>query len=324
MSTNSISKMPAKSLSNLLIGLIDYAGLFPPAGVSMEKAVANYAKYHREQGWSFLGSFIVPASRLKEFEKSFGESGEQCWYLSVVCGSDVEKDIRETVDFVARNFETDRVRVGAVELKADSSKQIREYSKFIDESFGEREVGTYFEISPDVDTTSLLRAIRDCRTRAKIRTGGLVESAFPKADKIAQFISLCAQEGVAFKATAGLHHPLRCVKPLTYEGNAPTGTMHGFLNVFVAAVAAYTSPHLNISQAKGMEILRAILLNDDPAMFRFEDSFLTVTGFTDSQDEFALRIPPKRIEEAREHFCISFGSCSFEEPIEDLRCLNLL
>src|SRR5881398_1390264 len=100
MPTNSIGKMPAKSLDSLLIGLIDYAGLFPPAGVSMDEAVANYGRYCRGQGWSFLGSFIVPASRLKEFEKSFTASGERSWLLSVVFGNDVEKDLRETADFV--------------------------------------------------------------------------------------------------------------------------------------------------------------------------------------------------------------------------------
>jgi len=35
--------------------------------------------------------------------------------------------------------------------------------------------------------------------------------------------------GVPFKATAGLHHPLRCIHPLTHEPNSPAAAMHGFL-----------------------------------------------------------------------------------------------
>ncbi len=80
-----------------------------------------------------------------------------------------------------------------------------------------------FEISPEQadEFLPILRHIGGC---AKLRTGGVVEEAFPAVEQIAGFIARCAELGVPFKATAGLHHPLRCIRPLTYEPNSPRGT----------------------------------------------------------------------------------------------------
>lgn len=311
----------AASLRALLTGLIDYAGLFPPAGLSMEEAVANYGEYHRREGWSFLGTFIVPAARLREFEEAFETSGERCWCLNVTFGNDFANDVRETAGFMRRAKEANRVMVSAVEVKAESPEQIREYSRLLDEGFGAQKSGNYFEIPLKEDAESLLRTVRDCGARAKIRTGGLVPEAFPDARKVARFLTQCSEQKVAFKATAGLHHPLRCVKALTYEVNAPTGTMHGFLNVFVAAVVAFHFQQRSQSHndVKLEEILNSILLNEDPAAITFGNSSMGV-----HTHGFDADIPIEEIENARERFCISFGSCSFEEPIEDLRSLNLL
>ena len=54
-------------------GLIDYAGLFPPAALAMDDAVGRYARPTGagRDAW-MLGRFIVPASRLGEFEQRRG------------------------------------------------------------------------------------------------------------------------------------------------------------------------------------------------------------------------------------------------------------
>ncbi|HEX7807360.1 MAG TPA: hypothetical protein VF608_01500, partial [Thermoanaerobaculia bacterium] len=106
---------------------------------------------------------------------------------------------------------------------------------------------------------------------------------------------------VAFKATAGLHHPLRCVRPLTYEPNAPTGLMHGFVNVFLAAAM--------------IEDAEAILEERDASAFAFDD---------DGASWRDRRVSTEALEKLRSHCAISFGSCSFEEPIDDLRALHWL
>ena len=243
--------MIAKSLRALLEGLVDYAGLFPPAALSMQDAVRNYARYREgEYSW-MLGKFVVPRERADEVP------GE---YPTSILGID--------------------------EVKATSEAELSAFAE-----------GTFVEIA----NLDLLDAIERNHLRAKIRTGGITADAFPPIENIAAFLRACKEKGIAFKATAGLHHPLRCVKPLTYDADAPTGTMHGFLNVFMAAAI--------VDRAE--EVLR----EDDPRAFAFDDE---VASWREVQ------VSVKSIAEMRETFAISFGSCSFEEPISDLRALGLL
>ncbi len=110
-----------------------------------------------------------------------------------------------------------------------------------------------------------------------------------------------------FKATAGLHHPLRSLRRLTYQPDSPSGVMHGFLNVFLAAALVRA----------GMETGLALELLKEQA----------VEAFQFGSDEIIWRghrLGARDVSLARRDFAISFGSCSFTEPIEDLRILHLL
>lgn len=141
---------------------------------------------------------------------------------------------------------------------------------------------------------------------AKVRTGGLTPDAIPSVDAIADFLAYAAQHRVPFKATAGLHHPMRSLRPLTYAADSPRAVMHGFLNVFVSAAFAWHGDD---------ELLPDILREEDSRAFRF-------VGDTLHWREFGLSTA--QIEDARRNFAHSFGSCSFEEPVADLRELGLL
>jgi hypothetical protein len=241
-----------KSLRTLLTGLIDYAGLFPPAALSMQDAVRSYARYRDGEHAFALGKFVVPRERVNEVPTDFP--------LSIL---------------------------GVDEIKATSAEEIERI--------------TNAEAFVEIIDLSLLDAIAGKGLRAKIRTGGLTTDAFPTAEAIAEFLRACKAAGVAFKATAGLHHPLRCVKPLTYEPSAPVGAMHGFLNVFLAAAMLDDS--------------EAILKDDDPRSFAFDDGGATWRG---------KRVTTEVLATMRRDFAISFGSCSFEEPIRDLQELGWL
>jgi len=248
--------MLARSLQTLLAGLIDYAGLFPPASLSMEQALANYARYRGgEHAW-MLGRFVVPAARAAE----------------------VPEDVPASV-------------VGVDEVKAETEEDVHRIGL---ESNGRM---VYVEITD----TDLIEHIALHNLRAKIRTGGLTPDAFPSSVDIADFLRKCASWGVAFKATAGLHHPVRCVRALTYEPNAPTGMMHGFVNLFMAAAI--------LSRAE------AILADDDAGAFAFDDDTASWRGHAVLTDDLAR---------LRDGFAISFGSCSFEEPVADLKELGWL
>jgi hypothetical protein len=139
---------------------------------------------------------------------------------------------------------------------------------------------------------------------AKVRTGGVKPEAIPSIDDVAGFILACAERRLAFKATAGLHHPVRATQPLTYEANAPTGVMHGFLNVFLAAAFAW----------HGDTAIEPILAETDPAAFRFNE-------WAHWKDK---SLGAEQVRQARTQFIHAFGSCSFEEPVQDLERMGLL
>ena len=253
------------SLRTLLASLVDYAGLFPPAALPMEQALRNYDHYRRgEYAWA-LGRFVVPAARLGEVPREFP--------VSVLVNDVAAMPERDTI-----------------EVKATSADEIKRIAR----AAGART--TYVEIA-DV---ALLDAIAANGLRAKIRTGGVTAEAFPDAQHVARFISECMRRRLPFKATAGLHHPLRCVRPLTYERDAPRGTMHGFVNVFLAAALP--------------ERAAEILVDDDARSFAFDD---------DGASWRRTRISNAELAAMRE-YAISFGSCSFEEPIADLKELRWL
>jgi hypothetical protein len=303
----------AESAVALFSGLIDYAGLFPPASLGMAAAVANYDAYlSAEYSW-MLGRFIVPVARLEEFEKALVElpavgldsSSSSFWQLSVLAGADVSADvarIREfndqfTVDDAARE-----VRIESIELKIASVAEIEQVSAIIPAA-----IEAYFEIPLTSSAGDCIAAVAGCGRRAKIRTGGETADKFPAAASVVEFMRVCAARDTAFKATAGLHHPIRSPHRLTYQADSLTGMMHGFLNVFLAAAFLRA----------GMDARLAIeLLNEQSASaFRFDSTSVVWRENRLSLDD---------ILSARRNFAISFGSCSFAEPVEDLRRLCLL
>jgi hypothetical protein len=285
-----------ESLRALLANLIDYAGLFPPAGLGMSEAVANYASYLAgEYAW-ILGPFVLPANRLEEFTQA--QSGSKLrapWRLSCLVG--VEADLSKVERFHGQSS----AQIASIETKTETADQVTGFMARLPAS-----VTVYFEV-PLNCSVELLSTIRRMGARAKVRTGGLVPEAIPSSDALSGFLARCASTRTAFKATAGLHHPLRCLGPLTYETNAPSAKMHGFLNVFLAAGLAY--------QGVVAGELTAMFGIEDAACFTFENQMIRCPRGTLSTDQVRV---------AREQFAVSFGSCSFDEPIKDLQALQLL
>jgi hypothetical protein len=314
----------AASLDALLAGLIDYAGLFPPAAIDMKSAVENYAKYLAGPYARALGRFVLPVSRFAEFEDAFAHvQPVEPWGISALVGANYEAEMMAIDKFNDRNARDAYVDV--IEAKANTPEEIAHIRAFVRGT-----ITPYFEIRP-FDCTELLQTIQHIRGRAKIRTGGLTPEAFPPSDIVAGFLTECAKLEVPFKATAGLHHPVRCEKPLTNEPGAPAGSMHGFLNVFVAATAAWAS-NREIEVDHDYEVRDGATLRAPfPTRFSCDAKLIqrllrTVSPFDFRDDGIRtpVSLPRKAVELARQNFAISFGSCSFEEPIADLKALNLL
>ena len=293
----------APALRALLEHLVDYAGLFPPASLSMQDAVAEYA-LHRSSPYAWmLGRFVVPVARLDELARAAAShvgAGGDPWPLTVLVSADPAGDLS-----VIREFDrthAGRLRVASVELRAVTTEAVEFALSQLD-----RSVECYIEIPLDQDPVPLLEVVSRHGARAKARTGGVTPDAFPSAHALARFIGECARMKVPFKATAGLHHPLRGEQHLTYESGAGSATMFGFLNVFVSAALA---------RAGADEALLARALEErDASAFAFDGSTLRWRGQS---------LDVAQLSATRRDFALSFGSCSFREPVNDLREIGLL
>lgn len=307
MEAQTETSKPLQPITTLLSEIIDYAGLFPPSQLSMQETVVNYATYRSSNyGW-MLGRFILPVARLDEFYECAneflpsGESEDEPWRLSVLAGEDVNVTMRQIAEF--GRVHPEGVVIDTLEVKANTLSKIENTLNVLP-----KDISAYFEISTGEEFVDLVTAISMSGQRAKIRTGGVTNDDFPPSREIVRFVRTCMAANLPFKATAGLHHPLRCFKPLTYAPDAPQGTMHGFMNMLMMTAFA-------------RESFRPSLLEE-----LMEEEFEEVFKFTESgiswRDEHFLSNGHLRL--MRQRGMHSFGSCSFDEPVEDLRALGLL
>jgi hypothetical protein len=296
------------SLRAFFAGMIDYAGLFPPASLEMSSAVHKYAESRSGEDADLLGKFVVPASRLEEFSavaSALLPRHGAPWRMSVLADDDLEltKTLIEHFNGAhAAESHAGHAVCDTVELRVSSHDDIRNAVRTFDD-----DVSLYLEVSPTAEPGYLISAIADTPASAKLRTGGVVESAIPSPDHVLKFIELCVDNGVPFKATAGLHHAIRGRYPLTYERNAPTATMFGYLNIFFAAAfcAAGSSP----------SAVMGALEETDASQFRSDDVGVWWKDHVVIHDQLSV---------VRQAVATSFGSCSFSEPVEEARNLNLI
>ena len=301
--------MPAASLHALLAQSIDYAGLFPPCSLALEPAMRNQASYTKNEDAWMLGSFVLPIAKFKESEN----------YLS-------QFDQKHPLRISALGAKTESASAFR-ETLTDSMQVMRELVK----SRGAILSITQLEmpLPPDVDTALLadarsmlaglptfLEAPVDAAERTiallgendsdktlgfKLRTGGVTADAFPTSEQIARVLVAAAKHRVSIKFTAGLHHPLRM-----FRDEVKT-KMHGFLNVLGAAVLA-------AEHAWDADQTKAMLEDENPSSFSFDEN-----SFRWRESKIATNNTKERRK-----LVASFGSCSFDEPREDLRALNLL
>ncbi|MBT8487071.1 MAG: hypothetical protein HKO59_01200 [Phycisphaerales bacterium] len=296
-----------EGLVALVSNLIDYAGLFPPAGLDMTTTVANYAAYLAgDENW-MLERLVLPVARFDEFEAATPrlprDDDAEPWPITAItvpaADPRLEEDLARIDAFNVTHAtgEAGLAVVDAIELRSGASDDIERALDLVPDS-----IFPFFELPRAADPRGLLAAIVGGEAGAKIRTGGVTADLYPDVDTVARFIACCAAADVAFKATAGLHHPLR-------HRSETTGAMEfGFLNVFVAAALA-------LNRELDASTMTAVLEASDIDAFTFDDDGL---AFEDH------RLSVEEIEDARLSFAISFGSCSFDEPRADLRELGLL
>lgn len=300
-----------QSIRTLMDGILDYAGLFPPAKLDMGPAVENYATYRASADCWMLSRLIVPVARLEEFEGhastllpvSKDPATDDCWCISALTAPAGGEGFKSDLTSIEAFNEKHAMRgsgaalIDTIECRADDAGVIDEALDLVPES-----IFPYFELDHHTDVRGMVAAIAGMDAGAKIRSGGVTPDLHPTSDELARFILACAGAEIPFKATAGLHHPLR------HHSKIVGCEQFGFLNVLIGACIAWTDE-------LDEEALIPILEAGSVDRFLIEDAAL---GFGD------MELSLEQVEEARERFCHGFGSCSFEEPLDDLVGLDLL
>jgi hypothetical protein len=312
--------MASRSLTTLVTGLFDYAGLYPPARLEMRQAAEAYARGRMGEHAFMLGRFVCPVSKLHKLSEAasvmmpgthatsgYREHADvlEPWSVSAVIDRPLEEALELIDAFDEHHGVEDHglARVESIELKAESPE-------FIDEALDEipDDIEPFFEVPVEQDCRGFVAALAGNEASAKVRCGGVTPEAIPASGQIAAFLLACRGAGVPFKATAGLHHPLRAEHRLTYEEGGPRAVMHGFVNLWMAAALVRAR---EVSRETAVEVLE----ERDARMFDFGEETARWRG-----QEMGI----VDIARARETFAISIGSCSFDEPVEDLKRLGWL
>lgn len=310
------------SLRALLAGSVDYAGLFPPAGLTLGPALENHADYVRGGDAWMLGRFVLPSTRLTEIGPLLAGRFDSVYPLRIsALGSkapsadgfleNLRTNLGEVVNF--RQAHGNESAVDQLEAALPPGPApvlptlLRQAAECIETVLPGPSLRVFWEVplSDDLPATLDTMAKHHAQFRrsfaVKFRTGGTEAAAFPTPVQLAGALLGARDAGVAVKFTAGLHHPVR-------RFDEALGTrMHGFLNVFAAGVLA-REHRLDAAETQ------AILEDERPESFRFDAG-----GFA-----WRDRHVPTAALAAHREFVTSFGSCSFDEPRADLRGLGLI
>ncbi len=309
---------PNKSFHAFMSRIIDYAGLYPPASLPLDEAFRNFVKYQSAPEAWMLSRFVIPAKRLAELSPLIPADGSFAFTLLGRGGKDsdeftrnLEVDLQDIQSF--RSTHGARVNADVYETAIPSSSFDNQYSlnalvKQTADMFNINGITVFLEAQfgdgwqTRADTLFYaLRKVKDKHVGFKLRTGGVTADAFPSTEQVAWAIVEARDSGIPVKCTAGLHHPIR------HFNESVQTKMHGFLNVFGAGVLAAAN---GISQ----ELVQFILEDENPESFRFDEEDFIWKG---------LRVASVELGKLR-HQVTSFGSCSFDEPREDLRKIGLL
>jgi hypothetical protein len=280
----------------LLGRLIDHAALFPPASMSVPDAAAEDRRARESPYAWMLARFVCPASKLEEV------GGELRWEqapgLSVVLDGaggagdwtgGVRDDAARVAAAAAGGAPVEAAEVRLPEPLPDPAVVLQATRALPWETYFELVLGDRWrDTAPKV-----IGAVAAAGGRIKLRCGG---ESVPTIEQVALVIAACREAGCVFKATAGLHHPVR------------RGTAHGFLNLLAAATFA----HAHAAPAAELE---RVLGEEDPGAFSISDSGLAVARWGAGVGEIAA---------ARERLFAGYGSCSWREPVEDLQALGML
>lgn len=278
-------KHPAQHF--LLENLIDYAGTFPPAGLSLADSLANFRADQHGPAPSMLGRFICTGAALAELAELVNP--RDSLLISVLLANPEEVSLVQ--DFhrrVGKGVRVDTVETAWNESAADWAVAWN-YRLF-------------FEVTPPAFAqAATFCAPQAARLGLKLRTGSVQPEGIPPAERIADFLEKAHAAGVAYKFTAGLHHACAGEYALTYESSSPRARLFGFTSLFALACLHWCA------QLSTQELAEQLTLDKPP----------TADGQGLHWDGWSCAVP--QVQEYRQRGGRSFGSCSFGEPLAELQ-----
>ncbi len=318
--------LPTRGARALLSGLFDYAGLFPPAALSLDDALSEWRRHRESAARWMLGAFVLPVRLLPDLAERLEPHESVPLSLLPTGGPDtglwldalhadlrsIQAFLQAAPDCVASSFEArmplDAQGDHAPAFLTRTARLLRDFES--DRTTVYLEPGWSAEAIDDLPRT--LQSIAEHNAQeggsvfaAKLRMGGVTADAFPSPDSIAAALVAIRDAGVPFKCTAGLHHPVRA-----YHDSVQT-EMHGFLNVF----AAWTFAHALDADA---DHLARVLATTDADAFRVSEQGIAWCA----GEGASLHASPDQIRLAR-RWGQGIGSCSFDEPVADLSTLGI-
>ncbi len=302
-----ITDVPARVL---LDSIVDYAGLFPPAGLSMALAVRNFAQYRGSAAGWMLGRFVCSVKAFEQFNVDAEpllprDAGAIPWRLSAVGTGSHESDVQAITAMNDANrwgWDGCSALIDTFETRVTTVSDIHAVH-----AAAPATLTTYLEVPINANATALIDAAARTGSRVKLRTGGVTADAFATPEQLLQTIGHCVAVRVPFKATAGLHHALRGPYALTYEPDSATAPMYGYLNVFLSAGL--------LAMGVSANDVAPLLVESDTSALTVTDDAITWRGHT---------LDRAHLAHVREHVAISFGSCSFTEPVNEARALGMV
>jgi hypothetical protein len=295
------------ALRAMLEGVIDYAGLFPPARLPVSEGVEEYLGIIQGPDKWIVDRFACPIGKLQDLAVELTEHPEEPFVPVAVIGGNhadhkhwkhgIEHDAAEMARFQAAV--ENHAEIQAYEVRLPDHRHLAEYVAEL-KAFANIDVFAELAWAPQMSDSLAVLAEMDF-AYAKARTGGLEANAFPSGSELGGFIQQCVHLDLGFKLTAGLHHALPTLD------SATGATMHGFLNVLAAT-------SLGLSEDLSKRELEELLNETDPKALTFKRDTLVWRDHKASQGD---------IENARALF-FSFGSCSVREPVQELSEMGLL
>lgn len=326
------------SIQPFLAEILDYAGLYPPASLPLSEAFEKYITHCQSNEAWMLSKFVAGTGYLTDLVELINatkESPDPFLVTAVAAPSVSLEEFRQVVDNTKTTLldvidRSDReVKVPSLEIKLPEeffeSSNTTNIEKAIEYAVSEMASSLvlpneiFFEIpgfafkraNIDIVLDVLSDQIAVLESKKldafsvigfKIRCGGVEAFQFPPINYLAHAIHSSVTKKVPLKFTAGLHHPVR------HYNDSVSTKMHGFLNVFGATLLCH---HKGLSKPD----LQNMLEDENPDNFIFSD-----TQFSWKEHS----ITSEEIQILRSLYVTSFGSCSFEEPVEDLQELTLL